>query len=285
MIPTSQSTYTQARFLVMVNDEIRSYIVPLIMRCRENYFSYDIDTDINSTGIYDISTRAMGSKAQNAALINGTERQDLSWISEEELISTDQTPTGKPGVYFKRNQIVLVPPTDHGYGTFRQTIFLRPCEVVAQESAAVITAINTGTKTVTCTTVPSTWTTSNTFELVQANPHFDSLSIDQTITAVVTGSSGTITFTDTLPSRLAVGDWVGLAGQSPIIQLPLEGHALLSQRVANQCLKNSPHTKAYETGVKEAESLEKALTGLISPRMEKEGKKVYSRNGMLRRGM
>ena len=118
-------------------------------------------------------------------------------------------------------------------------------------------------------------------DLVQANPHFDTLAIDQVITSVTTTA---IIFSSTLPTRLAVGDWVSLQGQSPVIQLPLELHPLLAQRVANQCLKNSPHSEAYKNGLNEVLALEKQAMHLLTPRIEKEGKKIVNRSGMLRRG-
>jgi hypothetical protein len=67
--------------------------------------------------------------------------------------------------------------------------------------------------------------------------------------------------------------------------LPVEVHPLLAQLVANQCLKNSPHTKAHEEGVKEVMRLEKNVIALLSPRIEKEGKKLVNRTGLLRRGV
>ena len=284
MVPTSQNTYTSARFLILVNDEIRSSMLPLVLKCRANYFEYNVDTALDSTGTYPISTRAIGGKVNNLALISGTQRLDLPWGSEEELSDTSVSPTGTAVAYIKGNQVITVPQSISEYTTLRMGIYLRPSEVVAQSSAAQITAINTGTRTLTFTsgTVPSSWTTSMTFDLVQQNPHFDTLAIDQAISTITTT---TMIFSSALPSRLAVGDWVGLAGQSPIIQLPLELHPLLAQRVANECLKNSPHTKAYETGIENVKEMEKNAMHLLTPRIDKEGKKLVNRTGMLRRGM
>jgi hypothetical protein len=281
-IPTSQNTYTAARILSATNRVLRSRILPIMSKCRENYYSYDVDTSVNSSGQYNIPSRAMGGKIQNLALINSTERLDLSWLSEEELSDTSESPYGSPGVYVKRNSVYLVPAQDHGYSTFRMSIYLRPCEVVAQSSAAQITAINTGTNTLTFTsgTIPTSWTTSNTFELVQQNPHFDTLGYDLAISSITTT---TMVFSATLNTRLAVGDWVGLTGQSPIIQIPLEAQPLLAQLVSNELTRNSTNKAAYKLGVENAKDLEKELMHLLTPRIDKEGKKLVSRNGIFRR--
>lgn len=282
MVPTSQNTFTAARFKSIINAEIWTRATPLLMRLRENYFSYDDDRSINSSGIYRISTRAIGGKVQNLALIEGTTRYDLPWVSEEEITDTAETPIGNPGAYIKGNSVYLLPATSHGYDTLRMSIFLRHGQVVAEAEAAQITAIDTGTKTLTFAsgTIPSGYSTSYTFDLIQQNPPFDTLAIDQAVSSV---TSTTMVFSATLPTGLAVGDWVALAGQTPIIQLPVEMHPYVSQLVANQCLKNSPHTKAYETGVAEIKEMEKTIITLFSPRIEKEGKKIVNSTGILRR--
>ena len=56
---------------------------------------------------------------------------------------------------------------------------------------------------------------------------FQSLGDDLAITAMPDSSS--LTFTETLPTDLAVGDYVALAGKSPIAQIPYEAHHLLAQ--------------------------------------------------------
>jgi len=283
MVPTSQNTFTPARFQKLFDSEIRTHILPMMLKLRENYFSYDDDRTAAAGGLA-ISTRAIGGKVQNVALIDGTSRLDLPWISEEEQSDTDESPVSRPGAYIKGNSLYVKPATSHGFPTVRMSIFLRHGSVVPESEAAQITAINTGTKTLSFTsgTIPSTWTTSNTFDLIQSNPQFDTLAIDQSITSV---TSTSIIFSSTLPTRLAVGDWVALAGETPIIQLPVELHSYLAQLVANQCLKNSPHTKAYEAGLAEIKEMGKNIINLFSPRIEKEGKSIKNRTGMLRRGL
>lgn len=284
MVPTSQNTYTVPRFKIMVNEEINTSILPMMLKIRENYFSYNDDRTVTSGGSYAISSRAIGGKVQNLKLVDGTQWYDLPWLSEEEMTDSDTSPVGGAGAYIKGNSVYLVPATGHGYDTIRMSIFLRHGIVVEESDAAQITGIDTGTKTLSFTsgTIPTTWTTSNTFDLIQATPQFDTLAIDQAVGTVTTTS---IIFSSTLPTRLAVGDWVSLAGETPVIQLPVEVQPLLAQLVANQCLKNSPHTKAHEEGVKEAMRLEKNIVALLSPRIEKEGKKLVNRTGLLRRGI
>lgn len=285
MIPTSQNTFTEDRLLAITNNVLLAKLLPNILKARESYYSYDIDTAINATGVYDIHTRAVGAKLDNLALISSNTRLDLVMYLEDELTDITQPPDGKPGFFIKRNQFTILPTNGNGWSYVRQTIFLRPPRIIANADGAQVTAINTSTKVVTFTTVPSTWTASNIFDIVQGAPHFDTLAIDQTISAITTGSGGTLTFVSALPSRLAVGDWISLAGETPVIQVPVEFNSLLSQYAANECLKNGSDPKAYETGVADAKELLEGLMSLITPRVEREGKVLVNRTGMLRRGL
>lgn len=285
MIPTSQNTFTEERLLSITNNVLLAKLLPQILKARESYYSYDIDTAINSTGVYDIHTRAVGGKLDNVALIDGVRRKDLALYLEDEITNLGQPPDGKAGFFIKRNQFTILPTDGSGYSSVRQTIFLRPARIVANSSGAQVTAFNPATKVVTFSEVPSGWTTASVLDIVQGQPHFDTLAINQTISAITTGSGGTITFVSDLPDRIAIGDWVSLFGESPVPQVPAEFNSLLAQYAANECLKNGSDPKALETGIADAKELLDSLMGVITPRVEREGKVLVNRTGMLRRGL
>lgn len=283
MIPTSQNTFTEARLQAIANAAMRTKIVPLVNKVQENYYSYDSDTAINATGIYPINKRASGAKLEDVVLISGNQRLATEEYDESELTDYTLAPDDQ-GFYIKRNTIFTL-PTVPAAAYLRQSFIMRPNSFVPEDEAAQITSINTGTKTVTCTTVPSSWTTASILDIVQANPNFDWLAIDQVITAITTGASGTITFSSTLPTSLIVGDWVSLATETPVIQCPVEFHSLLAQEAANICLRGQTDTEALKAGIDEAKLLSESLSEMLSPRVEKKGKIVVNRTGMLRRGL
>lgn len=280
-VPTSQSTYSVQNMLAFADAELRSFVVPTIMRSQEFYYAFDVDTAINASGSYDISSRAVGGKVSNVCLVNGNDRRDLNWITEDQLVRYDQSNYGRPGVYIKRNQIKLVPIDGAGYSTLRATIFIRPGQLVATAECAQITAINTGTNTLTFAlgTIPATFTVSIKLDFIQQNPHFDHLSIDMTPSSV---TSTTIVFSS-LDSRLQVGDWVCLAHQSCIVQCPVEMHGLLEQATANTILRAQGDLEKAAAGDKKLADIYETSKNTYSPRIESEGKKVINRSKILRR--
>lgn len=286
-VSSTGALFTTARLLSLCTDEMRDYLLPLVLKVRENYYQWDDDTALNATGKYAIHTRATGGKLDDVFLIDAsptpTRKTDLTLLTESELEDYGATPGDRPGFYLKRNHIFLVPAGGLPWAYIRQQFFLRPGRFVETTDCAQVTSINTGTKVVTCDTVPAAWVNTDLFDFVQAEPHFDTLAISKVVTAVVTGASGTLTFSTTLPDDLAVGDWICLKNETCIVQAPPEFHSLLAQRVANICLKTLGRDSALKNGEADLTKLEKGIGGLISPRVNREGKKLVNRTGILRR--
>lgn len=285
MMPTANDTFTSARLLNLANKCLWSEVVPYVNSVREGYFSYDVTFAVNSnTEYYRIPSRAVGGKLENIYLLRGTDKLDLNRFYEDDTTSTQEAPSySGPGVYLKRDKVYLRPLDGDGYSSLVMTIVMRPNELVTQSDAAQITGI--ASNVLTCSTVPSSWTSSNTFDLVQQNPHFDWLGIDLAASAVTTGASGTITLSTTPSSDLAVGDWVSLAGKSPVVQLPAECFPLLAQSVAVTLLRSQGDKEALGDAIAASGYLKEQILSLLTPRIEEEGKKIVNRTGILRRGM
>lgn len=279
-VPTSQSTFTVSKILSLADDEIRTYILPMLSSKLEYYYAYDDERAVNASGIYDVHTRAVGGSLINVALLDSTNRVDVAWVTEDRLIRTDNTNEGILGCYLKRNQLVLLPPDAHGFSTLRMTILLRPGQLVETTTAAQITGISSNTLSFASGTIPASFTTSVTYDLIQAGPHFDHLGIDLTASSV---TSTTVVLSSTPSSRLAVGDWISLAGTSPVVQVPVEAWPLLCQKTANTLMRAQGDNEGLAAGEKELKRMEEMTSSLFTPRIKKEGKKLVIRNRILRR--
>jgi hypothetical protein len=275
-IPTSQNTFTSAKILNYADEEIRTGILPLVKKVRESFYSYDVDTALNSTGTYSVPTRAVGAGLQDVVLIDSQgNRISVDLITEDEVIAQDISPTNSPAFYFKGNKLQLVPRVPPGFVTLRQSFLIRPSTLVETSAAAQITGIDRNTNTLTFGSLPSTFTTSSALDFIKANPHFECSAIDQTPASVTTT---TLVFSS-LPSDLAIGDWVALAGESPIVQIPFEFYAILEQRVANRCLQAQGQMEGYKAGEALLRKMEDDALLLITPRVQREPKKIVGRNG------
>lgn len=272
-IPTSQNLFQAADFLRFANHEMQINLVPLVMSAREEYFVADYNHSVTANqSSYQIPTRAIGGKLRDVQFISGTDISSLPRL-EPELISS--TVNGREGFYLQANNVVLSPTPTVTDGTLRLKHFRRPGTLVATSACGQITDIDSGTNSVTISSTPSTFTTGVEVDFIRNKPGFDSLAIDQAISGV----SGTTISFSSLPSDLAVGDWIALATESPIPQLPVELHPVLAQAVAVKCiLAQGKKAEAEQMRLKE---MKEAALLLLTPRIDGEPRKITNQYGLL----
>lgn len=255
-LPTGR--FEDQELLDLATDALTSLVVPLIASVREEFYvmSEDVTT---STGVasYNIPARAMGQTLREVKLIRGSDIVDLIRLDPEDVASTDSGDTF--GFYLQANKVVLYPTPNAGSNTLRMSFIGRVGYLVPTTSAAIITAI--AGNTITCVP-PSTWTTANTFDIVG---NFWLRDYDLTATSV---NAGNIVFSGTLPTDIAVGDYVCLAGESCIPQCPIEAHQLLAQLTVTSCLEAMGDQANLATAQAKADTLAAALKSILQSRIQ-----------------
>lgn len=260
--PSNQSTFSSNEILALADELNLSLVVPNILTAREEYFIFKKDYDITANQAeYVIPPRAIGSSLRDVQIIdsNGSMRS-VSHIEYDDQVSTSSG--SLYGYFLKDDKVVLHRVPSSTDGTLRLSFFIQPGNLVLAASGAVISAINTSTKVVSVTTIPSTWVTGNIFDFITGRGSHAYRDIDLTST-LVSGTS--ITF-GSLPSDLVVGDYVNLSEQSSLIQLPSPYRAVLAQLVAAEMLAAMSQPSA-DRAEKKARDLMNSALGLITPRV------------------
>lgn len=279
-IPTSQNTFSTADMLAIADEEIRVEVLPLVMTLRESYYeTYSDITIVSGQTAYDIPERAVGFKVKDIVVrsTNGDERS-LSRI-DSEVRGEDSSGSDISSFYFEGNKIVLTQtPASSNGDSLRVRYFIRPSSLILPSAAASITAIDTATNTVTVSSLPSTISTATPVDLVKKKPNFQVHTADATISSIL---SLDVTFSASLPDDLVVGDYLCLAGESPVIQVPVELQPLLAQKVAVTILRGLGHREELKDAKDELESMRGLARDLLNPRIDGEPKKIIPRNGIL----
>lgn len=232
LIPTaSGKTYSDADLIRFMSEEMMTIIAPRIMEVRENYFvqSYT-QTLVANQARYNIAPRAIGMKFQSCFWVDDSGQAQNKLVQFEidqlALNSFGDQNQGPVGFYFIDNFFDIVPgPLDSPRGSLRQYYFQRRNRLIATTECGLITGIDTGLNQVTINQTPTSFTTSVVYDFVKGTPGFQNLAIDQ----VCTGISGTTIEFSELPSDLVLGDYLCLAGESPVVQLPLELFPVVAQ--------------------------------------------------------
>lgn len=272
MIPTSSNTLATADYLSFINDEIQTFIAPLIMSVREEFFvTYADQTIVSGTAAYSIPSRAIGAKLRNVLLLDGSTYRPLPRLEVETLAVGSTSPGSIEGYYLEGNNVVLY-PTPGSAGTLRLSYFIRPNRVVA---STAYTTVNSKTATTVSIGTPSTAfpTAATYYDFIKPTAHFECHAIDQSATR----SLGTLTIAAGVPTAVAAGDYVCLAGEAPFPQIPVELHPLLAERVVVRALQALGDPKV-EIAMASADRMRTAALTLLTPRSEGSSRYVINYN-------
>jgi hypothetical protein len=255
--------FSDQELLDLAYIQLLSVIYPLIISMREEFFLWDYDQAVTaSQSAYPIFERALGDGLREAKLVIGAEIRDLARIDPQDITSTA---TGDPECfYLKANDMVLYPTPGTTSGTLRQTAYLSPGRLVPLAEVAEILTIDRTTDTVTIGTLPTGWTTANSFDFHKGSGGYQDLGLGYTGSLVTT----TMTFTSDLPTTLAVGDYLALEGEAGFPQVSKAAQALLVQSTVTTALKAMGHNEASAISDALEKSLAGALAVVMAPRIQ-----------------
>lgn len=240
--PSSSSTapgWQDADLIRRANGELFPVLVPEVLRTHGEHLvtDYSVTMTVGSTSGYRLPPRAAFAKLRDVVRVDADNKtHDLVVLSLEELAGKDLDLSGTPSHYYiKRNKLYLWPVPKEAE-TLRMSYFRRPNRIVANNTATLGTVSSVSTTTVTLTTTkPGSFVLGARVDFIQATPPFDSLGDDVTLAGA---SASLLTFSvGVIPSDLAVGDFVCLAGEAPVVQLPPEYFYELAERVARKLLR------------------------------------------------
>lgn len=284
-VPAAQQLIGDTGFLELGDDVMLDKMVPLVLSTRQDFFvvSDEVQT-VSGVSEVDIPSRAIGRglrdiKYSYDGTNTGVRSLALITIEDEHKFAREGDPCG---FYFKGDKVILVPTPQSDDQYTQRWYDLRPGKLVQTSAAGQVTAISVGaTQTVvTVAAIPSTFIASTVVDFIQGSQGNSTLAMDVTITNV----AGTqITFdVDDVPTSLAVGDWIALAEQSPVVQLPDDCHPLFETLVCHRILYAIGDYDGASQLLSDAVEQEKNLKILLEPRIIGEQTKIINRNGLLR---
>lgn len=285
LLPLSENTLTQEALIELLDEEMRTTIVPLVLAAKEEFYVQNYDqTPVQGTYNYTIPARAAFATWRDVVWVDPNGNEIAMTELAPEYVKITYPAGNLPPMYtfgfiLQNDQIILWPPSSTvpvNY-TLRMKIKRRPNHLTDVANCGQITAINTGTKQVTLDDDgDGTWTTSTTFDLIPNSPQFTSLGDDLTISAINT-STNVLTFTDTLPEDLAVGDWVCPATLSCVPQIPYDMFPLLAQRGVIKALESLGDNQGLQVAERQYQDMAADFARTVSPRIAGTRKALVNR--------
>lgn len=273
LLPSSEESAQSTKLLALMNREQRLYLAQLLLSARESYQVTSVDTSValGATRVR-LPSKAIGAAIKRVEKVQSN--GDLALLTPFNDDRKDERGQfSGPGDYYLEGNHLVFFEALAAAATLRITYFRRMNTLVLAESAGRVASFNSGAKTVTLTSVPTGWSGTQSYDVIQGSPHFDTLAASES--ASLAGS--VLTFTNALPSELAVGDYVALAGETPICQAPLELHDVLVARTTYMWVKakGDPKVSVAKEALDEVRAL--ALS-LIQPRVTSSAKPLINFN-------
>lgn len=270
-VPISNSTFTAPEIINLANRELQTAVIKQITSVREGYYMTYEDLDLADDGLYDVPANAIGGALANIELIQNTTIIPVNRIEESEQFSTTAPTSTSYGFFMKANKVQILPTPN--IGTPRLWYFRRPNTLVETSDAAQITAIVGNVVSV--TSLPSTMLVGTDVDFCQDQPTFNVLGTLE----IASISSLDITLTGTMPTGLAVGDWMCLENQTPVPQIPVEFRPLLEQRVVVKIYELQGYLDKMRAAKVVLDEMTKDIFGLITPRVQSQTKIIMPVNG------
>jgi hypothetical protein len=298
-MPISQITYDDSDILDFADEETQVGIVPLLMSVREDYLvTYKEDAIQADTVAYNMHKRAIVQKLKDVTVIESNSNPANPIEISIPRIQSDQAPSGLlnnyPGFYVRNNKVILQNPEAFTGQKLRQYYFLRPSKLVTTINACKITRVGPDSSLspvlqanqIEVSLIPTEFGTTATFnqtvDIVKGNPGFEILSMDVEATFNINTLIITFSSLTELPEELEVNDWVCLAGETVVPQIPVEMHPILAQRAAIKVLEGMGDSTNLQLAQGKLKEMEKAILGLLSNRIEGEPQKVINPYSPLR---
>lgn len=295
MLPNDQNTFEDTDFLEIANEEIDYFAVPHLLSTYEEYLVVDEDFALEENKkSYAIPHRAIGNKLRDAAFvdiepdINGVPKNEviyeLSRISLEDLADYryGQTSDYSNVFYVKDNSLVLLDDFPVQNASLRMSFYLKPNNLVLEERAGIITAIDTVNGVITLSTFPDNFANIPDMDFIMKRSPNKIYKYDITPQSVNSNTKSVTFDPDDLPDDLVVGDYLCQAGETIVLQLPEELHAIVAQRVAVACLEALGDSEGLKNAQTRLEMMERSTLSLIDNRVEGAPQKIRKRHGSLR---
>lgn len=265
------SDITDEQLLTILREEMFTILLPLINNTRGAYFETVVDTPATTSAGYPIPPRAIGNRVVNVSVVDPGGNEYLLPIvdyTDPAAQSYSSGTSARPSAYIRNNKIILNPPLTQGY-TLRQIIYLRPGDLILTADARQVVS-----KTSTSITLSSALTglsTGTLFDIVANNPPFPYHKYD--ISGTVSGS--TISGLSNLDD-VAVGDYVCLAGFSPIPQIPYELHPVLMQLAASRVVGRLGDAKGKQLLQQAAQAMMANMIENMKPRVANQPQRIVN---------
>lgn len=282
---STSGSLSDAQLLELLDDSLRSYVVPFLKQVRDEWFVSGTENVQLSSDAKLVVPNSVASTIRDIFWMNSNQPTPLMRIEPENAFMYEgQNGSSLPYGYVIRGYEIQILPSNVGAVTVRLHFMERPSQMVLEEDAAVITT--SAGPVLTLESVPLAWqeTAPSSVDIVSGDSPFIIIGTFGVVSLV--GSTLTIDSTPSAPTGLTATAraWVADAGFSPFPNIPIELHPLLQQDVIST-LYIGLGDKRLEASMKKQMMLEANLRRTVAPRAQGSPRPIVNRSAPGMRGI
>ena len=291
MAPDNQNTFTDQDYIDLLNEEMMIGLIPSILKAKEEYLIFkEIVPLVADKSKYPIPERALANKTREICYRDSTSKTigneyEMTRIAIDDRYSglgtSDSSGSGFRQFYLLGGDVVIHPGVGSSpAGALAFYYYLRPNTLVKDAAVATITYIDRVLGTISLTAVPTTYTNVSLYDFTKAKSPHNIIDIDIPVVSINV-STKTITLNlDNIPVDLEVGDYMPLAGQTIVPNVPTELHMILAQRVAQRVMEALGDTEGLTNASAKVAEMEDKMSTMMNSRVEGAPRKVVNRSRM-----
>ena len=284
LAPISQDTFTNTKILKLMTEEMRTYVVPLLIDVREDFFLNYVDVSFEANrSLYPIYERSAGNsfKALYAVSSSGDESK-IGRTSVDKL--SDFTQSGDPTHFFLMgDQIKVLPTPKSNTNSLRQYYFRTQSSLTQSINCGRITSVAVGALTTVftiSTDLSAALGVGDKVDFQNSQSPFLLWAHDVEIQGI-TSTTITVNNSDILDEsgnvRMGIDDYICPRFQTNIPQIPVEYHTLLVQKTVCKIIGSLGDQRKFQIEMAELKMMEGSLFKLIKSRVEAQPQKVTNR--------
>lgn len=300
-VPESQTTFSDQDFLDFATEEMNMGIVPTVIEAQQDYYLYEelipIETGVKA---YDIPYRAIGNKIRDISFIDSSgSRSLMTRMGLADQVYNNTVRADKPYAYFMTgaaiNLIVDENTIVNNGSSLAVSYYLRPNTLVPNDEVSVIQSMSlvvidpstTVLQIETTGTLPEAFETGTLFDIIKAKSPHNVVKFDLEVYSVNMSNNLIQFISSQFPANytdlIKAGDFVALATETCVPQIPSDMHVMLAVRVASQILQALGDTEGLATSNTKLGELQANTKTLITERVEDSPMKIVNRNSTIRR--
>lgn len=285
--PEAGQAFSTTDFIGILNEELALTMTNELMKVRNNFFlKKKVINSVANVGDYPVPTRAIGNTIKDLYWIDGNCRAQITYRDIDTLRGYGTLVSNTPSSFFFFSDRFQLVATPSNAGQLEVWYYQARNKLVPVSQCGAVSAIVDDGTNLTFTIdadLTSLLEVGDTCDILSIRSPFDLCGEDVEIVAI-TASTVKVLKADVVDAsgaiKVAVGDYVSVAGTTCVPMIPREYHPILVQMAVVSIMQPLAHLPKYGLATSKLEKMLAGAYNLVSHRVEMQPETLINSEGL-----